>query len=116
MRRIAREPYRYRGVCTQAPSGKGRITRGQALLILLAFCFCTYLLSGFVFAADAGKEGVSYQLVTVQKGDSLWTLAERYHDQSCTDIRDFVDKLIEINQLHDVTIYPGQNLKIPVSS
>jgi LysM repeat protein len=86
------------------------------LVILLAFSFCFYLLSGLVFAAESGAENRAYKVVTVQKGDSLWDLAVRYHEQAGMDVRECVDTLIEINGLDDVTIYPGQNLNIPVQS
>ncbi|MBP2649503.1 MAG: Peptidoglycan-binding lysin protein [Firmicutes bacterium] len=54
------------------------------------------------------------QVVTVSKGDTLWSIAsQRIHDNE--DIRCFVTAIKDINHLsEDVTIQPGQTLKIPV--
>ena len=44
------------------------------------------------------------QTHTVQKGDTLYSVSRKY------DIS--IDKLVEINQINDKTIYIGQKLKI----
>lgn len=113
--------YRYNG---RQASGKRRMTRGQALLILFSFCLVCFILGGIVFSAEAksldnAKEIAvaepSYKLVTVKKGDSIWTLAVRNHTDKTEDVRHFMQEIIELNQLADLTIYPGQNLKIPLN-
>ncbi len=104
---------------------KKRMTRGQAILILLIFCFMCFMLGGLVFSAEAKSMETkpieseaaepAYKLVTVKSGDSLWNLAVRYHSEDDEDVRSCVNKLIELNQLEDLTIYPGQNLKVPLN-
>lgn len=56
-----------------------------------------------------------YQLVYVEAGDSLWSLAKRYVPQG-TEIREFVYEIKQLNDVDPIKLQPGQVLKIPVSS
>lgn len=48
--------------------------------------------------------------VMVQPGDTLWSIAQRIAPQR--DPRQVVDKLRSLNQLHSVSLTPGQTLKV----
>ncbi|ASJ54145.1 peptidoglycan-binding protein LysM [Brevibacillus formosus] len=87
------------------------ITRGQALLFLLTFTLFFYLLTELVFASSPMEEAQGIE-VTVQSGDSLWSLAVRYSDQH-TDVRDYIIEIKEANGLESNRIYPGQTLIMP---
>lgn len=104
----------YRVVETKK-QGRIGITRGQALIFLVAFAFFFYILSGFVFASEGVPE-VQLKEVTVQPGDSLWKLAVRYQEKAGMDVQELIDLMKEINDLDSAIIYPGQNLHIPVKS
>lgn len=97
--------------------GKIGLTRGQALLILLACSLFFYVLTGFVFADTHGAEPdyASYKLVTVQPGDSLWKLADRYQDEAGIKRNALLAAIKEVNQLSSALIYPGDNLLIPLA-
>ncbi|MFY0545066.1 cell division suppressor protein YneA [Brevibacillus sp. H7] len=97
------------------PVRKGRIgiTRGQALIFLLAFTLFFYLLTELVFASESHQEPAS-KLITVQAGDSLWKLAKRHQDAAGMNVQELVDAIMELNRLDSVMIYPGQNIKIPL--
>ncbi|WP_432774175.1 LysM peptidoglycan-binding domain-containing protein [Brevibacillus gelatini] len=91
------------------------ITRGQAILFLIASSLFFYLLTELVFAsasqaeppAPKGKE------VTVRSGDSLWTIAVRHQPSEQVDVRDLVQDIKIANDLDSNLIYPGQTLFIP---
>lgn len=53
-----------------------------------------------------------FATVTVQRGDTLWTLAER-RTASTGDVQATVDSIIAVNHLDGATIVPGEQLKIP---
>lgn len=107
----------YRPYLNQKPAKnhKGRlgITRGQALLVTLALglLFC---LAGGMFSAEVKADETYFKVVTVREGDSIWEFASRYHEAAKMETEEMVDAIIEANQLENVLIYPGQNLKIPV--
>ena len=50
-----------------------------------------------------------YKSITIERGDSLWSIAEEY----CTgDTREYVDELKQLNSLTSDTIYEGQHLLV----
>ena len=52
--------------------------------------------------------------IRVSSGDTLWSIASRHHDNK-SDIREFIHKIKYINKLdHSCTLYPGQNIMIPI--
>ncbi|MGI6206057.1 MAG: LysM peptidoglycan-binding domain-containing protein [Anaerovoracaceae bacterium] len=65
------------------------------------------------FRAAAESEPV-YRNITVEQGDSLWTIAEDQYG-SGTDIRKAVYEIRQANDLTDASLYEGQVLKIPES-
>ena len=92
----------------------GRSTRGYlaAFLMILSLGFSVLLLGGN--SADARPEATEkyYTSVTVQAGDTLWSIAEQYAPEY-SDIRAYVDQLIRINRLHNTeSLRPGQSLVI----
>ena len=55
---------------------------------------------------------VRYATVTVQPGDTLWSLAAA-HTTGDADVQETIDRITETNHLHVATIQPGQHLRIP---
>lgn len=60
---------------------------------------------------DAGLPAGSFTTVTVEYGDSLWSIAQEVAPQS--DPRDVVDAIVRLNALDSVTVPAGQRLSIP---
>ena len=51
-----------------------------------------------------------YHMITVEKGDSLWSIANEYKGESGT--REYLNEIIELNDLTDDRIVAGQTLLI----
>jgi LysM repeat protein len=58
----------------------------------------------------AGPE--HFTTVTVQRGDTLWALAEKGTAQG-GNVQDTVDSILAVNHLDGATIVPGQHIKLP---
>lgn len=78
-------------------------------VIVLAISFVFAGISG----SQAGSEisGGSLQYVTVEAGDSLWSLAEIHAGDS--DPRDWIAEVVVLNALQNAELTPGQQIALP---
>lgn len=96
-----------------------RITRrGRA--VLAALVALPLAIGGVVVGigqqAAADQHGVSrgaYTYVTVQPGDTLWSIASDVAPKS--DPRDVVDRIVDLNQLPTAELRAGERIAVPVS-
>jgi LysM repeat protein len=61
--------------------------------------------------AESTEVGNDFDYVTVLAGDTLWTIAESVDPHS--DPRDVVASIMNLNQLANAALQPGQELAIP---
>ncbi len=61
--------------------------------------------------ASNEKADVSYTYVTVSPGQTLWAIAEKYAPER--DTRDTIDAIVNLNNLTEVTVQPGQRIALP---
>lgn len=93
-----------------------RLTR-RGRVVLAALIVLPLLIGGGVLAAGGGAmAGVqassgSFHHLTVQSGDSLWTIAERVAPHS--DPRDVVSAFVGLNGLSTSVVQAGEQLAIP---
>jgi hypothetical protein len=78
-----------------------------ALVLVLVF-----LTMNNVFAEDRDFEML---VITIEDGDTLWSIASLYHRELGMTIQDYIFELRSINELNSVIIHPGQSIMIPVS-
>lgn len=94
-----------------------RLTRrGRVLLLtaLVAVLFGAFSLGRSVSQAAPPSASPAQHLVTVQHGDSLWTLAREVAPDH--DPRDVVAKIRDLNDLAASDLTPGQQLVLPVAA
>ena len=93
-----------------------RLTR-RGRVVLAALIVLPLLVGGAAFAASgaamAGSEASSssFRHLTVQPGDSLWSIAEEVAPRS--DPRDVVAAFIDLNGLSSSLVQAGQQLAVP---
>ena len=83
-----------------------------ALLMILGLGFSVLFLGGG--SAKARPEALQkyYTSVTVQPGDSLWSIARQFAPEY-SDLREYVDQLMKINDLKNTeSLRSGQSLVI----
>ena len=53
-----------------------------------------------------------YKSIEIEKGDSLWSIAEEYRNHNTESVFEYIDILKEVNGLHSDDIHEGQYLTI----
>lgn len=61
-----------------------------------------------LYAASTAR----YATVTVQPGDTLWSIASAHTGES-NDIQETIDRISAVNHLNGATLQPGEHLRIP---
>ena len=85
-------------------------------IVLAAVILCV----GFTGAQRIKASEISgrteiYQSIRIESGDSLWSIAEAYHEEENLSTADYMEKLAELNHLKkDASIHAGQYLLVPV--
>ncbi|MDQ1750760.1 MAG: hypothetical protein QOE71_1816 [Pseudonocardiales bacterium] len=90
-----------------------RLTRRGtlALAVLVALAGTALLFAAHLSAGGAaGPTSAHSATVTVQAGDTLWSIARKVAPER--DPRAVVDQLVSRNHLHGVTLTPGQTLRV----
>ncbi len=94
-----------------------RLTRrGRVLLLtaLVAVLFGAFSLGRSVSEAVSPSAQPEQQVVTVEHGDSLWSVARRVAPHE--DPRDVVAQIRDINDLTSSGLVPGQLLVLPAAA
>jgi LysM repeat protein len=61
--------------------------------------------------ATSSGGSVTFEYVTVYSGDTLWSIAEEHAPNQ--DPSDYVQKIIDLNNLQSVNVNVGQQLALP---
>ena len=97
--------------------------RGRLARTLLVLSLSVVLGAGFAMNAGAGdalsaakingsSDAMSYVVVTVASGETLWSLASQMADGG--DVQSLVADIASANSLKGVDVTAGQKLRIPV--
>jgi len=57
-----------------------------------------------------------YKSITVEPGDSLWSIADKYISDEYSSYNDYIDELCFINSLDSTQIRAGRTLTVPYYS
>ncbi|MCI0155938.1 LysM peptidoglycan-binding domain-containing protein [Leifsonia shinshuensis] len=90
---------------------RGRVVLTALVALPVVIGALVFALNGGVAAATGEQTHVTFHYVTVQSGDSLWSVAERLAPNA--DPRDVIADLVSLNGLESAVVTPGQQLAIP---
>lgn len=94
-------------------SGKGfykKVVMSTVILMILFTCF--KLIGTNATTNSSAEPQAGEQVIVVQSGDTLWSIAKQYIDES-DDVRYMIFKIQSRNVLQSSHIVPGQKLIIP---
>jgi LysM repeat protein len=58
-----------------------------------------------------GYKDVTYKIITVKRGDTLWDIASKYGNKN-TDIRQTIFEIQKLNNLSSSMLYEGEEIKV----
>ena len=90
-----------------------KLRRERRIFFLVVMAIMLFMAHSAFSKNDVQTEKYSVQSVTVQKGDTLWTIAAEYKPVG-KDIREFVYELADNNGIPDCNIYCGQTIYVPI--
>lgn len=93
--------------------------RKNILIIIMTFSLiitASLSMNGFLSKAS-GKDGTSYKYyksITIENGDTLWSIAQEYMDAEHYDsINEYINEIRRMNALNNDDITYGRHLIVP---
>ncbi len=83
------------------------------VFIIVTLCLVLSFATISFGKTDSEEREVYYELVDITKGDTLWTIAEKYNTEF-DDVREYVEVLKEFNNMSGDNIRSGDKIIIPV--
>lgn len=83
---------------------------------LMSVAFCGMVMSATKTNAkdpDTGSYTKMYKSIMVEQGDCLWDIADRYMSVGYDDKEEYIQEILELNQMTDSEIHFGDYLCIP---
>lgn len=111
---MSRQEIRYRAKQKRA---KAVAKRRMVLLLtmILSITIGSVIFGGIFSSAqtsteESGVEYKYYKSIKIEKGDSLWSIAKEYRTDAYESVQEYIDELMEINNLTSDEIHQGQYL------
>ncbi|MGM0420386.1 MAG: cell division suppressor protein YneA [Bacillota bacterium] len=79
--------------------------------VLVISLICIFLLVPTTSSGD----NTYYREVVVRSGDTLWSIARDIYGYD-TDIRKVIFEIVEINEMNNTDIKPGDRIEVPIKS
>jgi len=78
-------------------------------VLLISMISFTSILTFKAYSKDIQR----YDYVSIQQGDTLWSIAKNYSDGK--DIREVIYEISRLNKIHNKPLQPGDLIKIPLN-
>lgn len=81
-------------------------------VMIMASCFGNSLFNSMAQEEQRTELYRYYKSITIESGDSLWSIADEYNTHYSMDNREYVHELKKMNCLREDTIHTGQYLTV----
>ena len=82
------------------------------LMITIGSIICGTIFSSAKNPATDIPQYKYYKSITIEHGDSLWSIAEEYRTDAYTSTQEYIDEIKKLNALTSETIHEGQHLLV----
>ncbi|OLS03971.1 LysM peptidoglycan-binding domain-containing protein [Tissierella creatinophila] len=83
------------------------------IIFIVYFIFSTLSFFKSFGRAEYILSNVKYKEVYISKGDTVWDIALEYKPDK-SDVRDMVAKIRDVNKMENLSIKPGDVIKVPL--
>lgn len=90
-----------------------RLYQGTAIALILVCCCCILFHKMVSSATSPSHSDMCYKSIEIQKGDSLWSIAQTYCSSQWNSIEDYIKEVKEFNGLHTDEITAGHYIAVP---
>ena len=114
-----RELRAYKWRCRRQRELRRKVMTFAATLCLIFTCIISY--HSITTSASTGEDELNFKYytnITVQNGETLWDIADKYIDYDQYDGKnDYIAEVVHINHLdEDATLRAGQHIVVPYYS
>lgn len=88
--------------------------RQLRLIPLLLTIGLFFSVSAIALGSNNINGNIEYQLITVEKNDTLWSLVEKHHPDYDGKKQKAIYQIRKINHLDNAMLHVGQELKMPL--
>lgn len=89
-------------------------SNGFTVILLIVLVIASILALNYAFQPTMDRIAWAETTYRVGAGDSLWTIASNYCPDG-VDLREWIEEVRALNDLHDSVIHPGQTLTVLVA-
>ncbi len=86
---------------------------GIAVFLLVIVIFCQSFISIAKSYREAEDTCKYFQSVEIEKGDTIWSIASQYISSEYISMDEYVNEIIELNNLKSVEIHTGEYIVVP---
>lgn len=85
-----------------------------SFLIISIFALSQIQTSSSNYSHAAGIRDKRVLSVTIEKNDSIWSIAKQYYTEECGSLENYIDEIKRSNSLGSDTIFAGSKIIVPV--
>ncbi|WP_257350516.1 cell division suppressor protein YneA [Pseudalkalibacillus decolorationis] len=83
---------------------------------VIVFVTIMLIMGSYTFISNQAKADQSYVNITIEQGDTLWELSEKFQGGHKLSPDEFIQWVEQENELHAEQLQPGETVVIPVST
>lgn len=86
----------------------------KLIIFLTAVLILSLLITVFYTLISFSENTNNFRKHEIKKGESLWSIAAKYHNSNSVDLRKVIYKIKNLNNIDSAVITPGKKIIIPL--
>ena len=86
----------------------------ESIIYILSFIVVLLAITGAISYTNQNENLENFYIVEIEEGDSLWSIADKFHTNANISKQDFVKWVQDKNELQSTIIKPGDLVFVPL--